>query len=393
MDPINNPYSPGAGTLPLELAGRDEISETVRIALERARLCLPTKSLILVGLRGVGKTVLLVRMYEYAKSVGVKTIFIETPENESLPAILVPQLRTVLLSMSPSEQMQQALSALVNFAKAFKVQFGDIGIGWEPKPGLADNGNLEHDLPALLESIGETAKSEGTALVLLIDELQYAKKKELSALCAALHKIAQRRLPILFIGAGLPQLYGDVGRAKSYAERLFDFSEIGPLPPEAAKDAIIKPAHAKEVDMDENALNEIIKRTRGYPYFLQEWGKHVWDIADTSPITLEHVKRASQSAIEALDAGFFRVRLDRLTPSEKNYLQAMAELGEGPFRSGIIADALEKDVTTLAPIRAKLIEKGMAYSPAHGDITFTVPLFDEFIRRVIPQESKQRDLF
>ena len=384
MFPIKNPYSPGAGTWPPELAGRDEIRETTRIAMERTRLCRPGKGIIMVGLRGVGKTVLLARMYEDAISDGMRAVFAEAPEGSPLPNILVPKLRSALMGMSHSEKVLRALSALVNFAKAFTVKIGDIGLELKSEPGLADNADLETDLQSLMETIGEAAKAEQNALALLVDELQYVKKTELAALCAALHRATQRRLPIIFVGAGLPQLRGQMGRAKSYAERLFDFPEIGPLPPAAARDAIAKPAQAESVAINSDALDKIVEKTRGYPYFLQEWGKHVWDEADASPITIEHVNRASESAIQTLDDGFFSVRFDRLTPNEKRYLRAMAELGDGPYRSGDIAEALQKEVTALGPARAQLINKGMAYSPAHGDIAFTVPLFGEFIRRIMP---------
>jgi len=198
------------------------------------------------------------------------------------------------------------------------------------------------------------------------------------------HRAAQRRLPVVLVGAGLPQLRGRMGRAKSYAERLFDFPEVGPLPSDAARVAIAKPAAAEGVEIDDNALERIVDATHGYPYFLQEWGKHAWDTADASPITVDDVERGSVTATAALDASFFRVRFDRSTPSEKRYLRAMAELGPGPHRSGAIADLLERDVTSLGPTRAQLISKGMIWSPSHGDTAFTVPLFDEFMKRIMP---------
>ncbi len=393
MDPIKNPYSPGAGTPPPELAGRDELRETVRIALERVRAGRPTKSILMVGLRGVGKTVLLDRLREDAEAAGIQTLRVEAPESRSLPAILAPQLRQALLRLSRNEVAkefaQRALRGLAGFAKALKVKYQDIEVGFdlEPEPGLADNGDLEHDLQALLEVTGAAAQKAGTALAMFVDELQYVEEDELAALITALHRTAQRSLPVVLVGAGLPQLPGKMGRAKSYAERLFDFPMIGPLSHDAARLAISKPAMDQGVSVDKEALDRIIQETRGYPYFLQEWGKHSWDAADASPITSHDVDQATKTAIAALDESFFRVRFDRLTPLEKKYLRAMAELGPGPHRSGDIAEKLSREVTSLGPTRSQLIVKGMIWSPSHGDTAFTVPLFDEFMKRIMPGED------
>ena len=393
MDPVTNPFAPGAGTPPPELAGRDDLRETVRIALERVRRGLPAKSILMVGLHGVGKTVLLDRMRDDAEAGGLHTIRVEAPESRSLPAILAPQLRLALIRLSRNEQAKElasrALRGLAGFAKALKIRYQDIEVGLdlEPEPGLADNGDLEHDLQALLEAVGAAARKAGTALVLFIDELQYVAEEQLAALITALHRCAQGKLPVVLVGAGLPQLRGQMGRAKSYAERLFDFPEIGPLIDEAARSAIEKPANAQGVAIDADALDGIVVQTRGYPYFLQEWGKHAWDVAAQSPITRADVDTASRAVVAALDESFFRVRLDRLTPTEKRYLRAMAELGPGPHRSGDIADILGKKVTALGPTRNQLIAKGMVWSPSHGDTAFTVPLFDEFMRRIMPGDD------
>lgn len=395
MDPVTNPYAPGAGTPPPELAGRDELRETVRIAIERVRRGLPTKSVLMVGLRGVGKTVLLDNMRDAAEALGIHTVRIEAPENRSLPALLAPQLRQALLRLSRNQQAnalaQRGLRALAGFAKALKFKYADIevGIDLDPEAGLADNGDLEQDLPALLEAVGAAAQKAGTAIVMFIDELQYVPEEELAVLITALHRCAQRKLPIALVGAGLPQLRGRMGNAKSYAERLFDFPVVGPLPDVAAQLAIKKPAQDQGVVIDTAAVTQIVEETKGYPYFLQEWGKHAWDTADASPITLKHVRAASASAVAALDESFFRVRFDRLTPAEKKYLRAMADLGPGPHRSGDIAERLKRKVTALGPTRNQLISKGMIWSPNHGDTAFTVPLFDEFMRRIMPGDSWQ----
>ena len=393
MDPVRNPYAPGAGSPPPELAGRDDLQRIVEIALQRLRIGRPAKSLLLVGLRGVGKTVLLDQMRLDADAAGMTTLWAEAPENRSLPAMLTPHLRTALLKLSRNEQAKalatRALRGLAGFANALKLKYQDIEVGLDfaPEIGLADNGDLEQDLQALLEVTGLAAKKAETALVLFIDELQYVKEDELAALITALHRTVQRRLPVVLVGAGLPQLRARMGRAKTYAERLFDFPEVGPLPPEAAKFAIRKPAQDEGVEIEPDALERIVTKTHGYPYFLQEWGKHTWDAADDSPIMLDDVETASATAVAALDDSFFLVRFDRLTPAEKRYLRAMAELGSGPHRSGEIADQLGREVTSLAPTRSQLIAKGMVWSPGHGDTAFTVPLFDQFMRRIMPNDD------
>ena len=393
MDPIRNPYAPGAGTPPPELAGRDEIRETARIALERARVGRSSKSLLMVGLRGVGKTVLLDRIREDAEAGSIYALRVEAPESRSLPAVLAPQLRIALLKLSHRERAgqlaQRALQALAGFASGLKVRYQDIEISldYDPEPGLADNGDLESDLQALLEAVGEAAKAESACVGLFVDELQYVKEDELAALIMALHRTAQRQLPVIMLGAGLPQMRGNMGRAKSYAERLFAFPEIGALSPTDARRAIAKPAQAEGVVIDDDALDAIIDQTRCYPYFLQEWGKHTWDVAESSPITAANVAVASQLATAALDESFFLVRFDRLTPSEKKYMRAMAQLGPGPHRSGDIAGELNRSVNSLAPTRSQLINKGTIWSPSHGDTAFTVPMFDEFMLRIMPGDD------
>jgi hypothetical protein len=347
----------------------------------------------MVGQRGVGKTVLLNRMQDDVEGLGIHTLRIEAPEDRSLPAILAPQLRQALLRMSRNEKARdlahRALRALAGFARALKMKYEDIEVGldFDPEPGLADNGDLEHDLQALLESAGNAAVSINTALAIFVDELQYVPEDELAALITALHRTAQRQLPIVLVGAGLPQLRGRMGRAKSYAERLFDFPEIGSLPLDAARLAIEKPIRDHGADITPDALKRVLAEARGYPYFLQEWGKHSWDAADAPPITEDDVVLASTTAIAALDESFFRVRFERLTPLEKRYLRAMAQLGPGPHRSGEIAEALDREVTALGPTRGQLIAKGMIWSPNHGDTAFTVPMFDEFMRRIMPGDD------
>ena len=393
MNPITNPYNPGAGTPPPELAGRNELREKVRICIERLRIGNSAKSLILVGLRGVGKTVLLDRMRLDAEGTGIQTLRIEAPENKSLPAMLAPELRKALLRMSTIESAkevsQRALRALAGFAKGLKIKFADIEVGfdYEPEPGLADNGELESDLTALLVQTGEAAKAAGTVMVMFIDELQYVKESQFAALIAALHRCAHLRLPITLVGAGLPQLLALAGEAKSYSERLFEYPQVDKLNTSAAMDALRKPAQQLGVHYTDDAALAIVEKTQGYPYFLQEWGKHTWDVATTSPITLDVVKTATQLSIAGLDESFFKVRLERTTPSERRYLRAMADLGPGPHRSGDIANQLLKTVSTQAPVRSSLIRKGIVWSPTHGDTAFTVPLFHENLLRTVPTNS------
>ena len=390
MDARHNPYAPGAGTPPPELAGRDALLESAAIALDRIRNGLSAKSMLMVGLRGVGKTVLLNRISEEARGRGLTAILLEAPEEQSLPGLLVPPLHAALVRLSrraaASQAVKRALGALAGLVGAIKVGNRDFSVSLQvpPEPGLADSGNLDADLTALLESVGEAAREQDTALALFIDEAQYVKERDLAALIAALHRTAQRQLPVALLGAGLPQLVARTAAAKSYAERLFHFPEIGPLSADAARRAVAAPASRLGVSFAPEALTMILEETACYPYFLQEWGKHCWDCAEAPTVTLADTEAASATATAELDAGFFRARFDRLTPAEKRYLRAMAARGVGPHRSGEVAETLGRNVRAVAPTRAKLIAKGMVYSPAHGDTAFTVPLFDAYLRRMLP---------
>lgn len=391
MDPRQNPYAPGAGTPPPELAGRDDLIERAAVALDRIRAGKSARSFILYGLRGVGKTVLLNRIRLDAEARGIASVRMEAPEERSLPALLVPALRSALLRLSRGEALKdnllRGMRALASFTKALKVKYQDIefSIDADPEIGLADSSDLDTDLADLLEALGRAASERSTALVLFVDELQYVPEDQLASLIAALHSSGQQQLPITMVAAGLPQLVGRTGDAKSYAERLFEFASVDRLDNADAKAALIVPACKEGVVFSPEAVCEVLVETNGYPYLLQEWGKHIWNAADNSPITLGDARRATNEALAELDASFFRVRFDRLTPAQKRYLRAMAELGSGPHRSGDIAHMLDRKVTTVAPIRNSLIAKGMIYSPAHGDTAFTVPLFDGFMKRVISQ--------
>jgi AAA ATPase domain len=390
MDPIKNPFSPGAGSPPPELVGRDPLLEQARILLGRVKQKKPEKSMLLTGLRGVGKTVLLNEIERKAKAAEYRTIVIEAHEDKPLGPLIAPYLRNLFYELDriagAGDKVKRGLRVLRSFLGVLRVTYEDVTVGLDvdPEQGSADSGDLEIDLPNLFVAVGEAAQERNTAVAVFIDEIQYFNQKELGALIMAMHKVQQQQLPLVLLGAGLPILPGLAGESKSYAERLFNFPDVGALSKEDAAKALREPAQAAGVEFDSDALDEVFRLTKGYPYFLQEWGYQAWNLAVTSPITLEIVKNATATVIPRLDKNFFRVRFDRLTPSEKNFLRAMAELGPGAHRTGDIADALKVKITSLGPVRAKLIKKGMIYSPAHGDMAFTVPLFDEFMIRAIP---------
>lgn len=372
------------------MAGRDDILERAAVALDRIRAGRAARSLVLYGLRGVGKTVLLNQIRLNAEARGIASVRIEAPEERSLPALLAPALRTSLLRLrridAAKEKLAQAMKALAGFVGALKLKYADVELALdvEPEHGLADSGDLDTDLSDLVAAVGEAAAERGTALVLFADELQYVPEDQLAALIMALHNANQAQLPVTMVAAGLPQLLGSMGRAKSYAERLFEFVPLEGLSRAAAADALRVPARREGADFTEGALDVVVEQSRGYPYFLQEWGKQAWNVAQASPIDVEDARLATDEVLADLDASFFRVRFDRLTPAEKAYMRAMADLGAGPHRSGDIAERLGRKVTNVAPIRNALIEKGMIFSPAHGDTAFTVPLFDGFMRRIMP---------
>ena len=390
MDPVKNPFSPGAGSPPPELVGRDPTLEQARILLGRIKQKRSEKSMLLTGLRGVGKTVLLNEIEQLAQKNGYRTIFIEAHEDTALAPLIIPYLRNLLFDLNRiagvSAKAKRALAVLRSFIGAIKITMHDVtvGVDIDPEHGSADSGDLEIDLPNLFVAIGEAAEDRKCAVAILIDELQYFNQKELGALIMAMHKMQQRQLPLVLLGAGLPILPGLAGASKSYAERLFSFPDIGALSKEDAALALKEPAQAAGVVFEPSALDEIFRLTRGYPYFLQEWGYQAWNLAKTSPITLKIVQSATDLVISGLDKNFFRVRFDRLTPGEKSFLRAMAELGPHSHGIGDIADRLKIKATSLSRVRSMLIKKGMIYSPAYGDLGFTVPLFDEFMIRAIP---------
>jgi DNA-binding CsgD family transcriptional regulator len=364
--------------------------QQAELALGRIKAGKSERSPLLVGLRGVGKTVLLVEIRKKAEAAGYKPFMTEAQEGVSLPRLLLPGLRQLLVSMDTGkvlgEKVKRGLRVLRSFLNGWKLEMGEFAFSLDSRAenGVADSGALESDLSDVFVALGEAATEQQTPVAIIIDEMQYLSETELGALIMAMHKISQEQMPIILFGAGLPQLAGNIGRAKSYAERLFVFPPVGPLTEADAGIALQEPARVEGVAFTAAALEEIYRQTRGYPYFLQEWGSQSWNAAQSSPVDSDVVRQATVQAIADLDQSFFRVRFDRLTPREKDYLRALAELGDQPQRSGEIARLLGVKSESVAPLRAGLINKGMIYSPQHGETAFTVPLFDEFMKRTIP---------
>ena len=391
MDRIANPYAPGAGNPPAELAGRDALLEDARVMLARTKLGRHAPSQILVGLRGVGKTVLLRRIQKQAKAEQYLTTFLEAHEGRTLAQMLTPQLKELLFELSLIEKgkhmARRALRVLKGFASALNVEVEGVtyGLSIEPEPGIADTGDLEADLPRLMEVVAEASAAAEKPLALFVDELQYLDRSEFSALIMGVHRVSQSQLPLVLVAAGLPQTLALAGNSRSYAERLFQFPEVGALDTPDALRAIEGPAEALNVAYEAEAAEAIMAVTHRYPYFLQQWGFEAWNVAKGETITAKDIAVATKQAIAVLDGSFFKVRFDRCTPAERRYMRALAELGEGAHRSGDVANALKLKVTSLGPRRNDLIRKGMIYSPSHGDTAFTVPLFDQYMKRIMPE--------
>jgi hypothetical protein len=346
----------------------------------------------LVGLRGVGKTVLLVRAKSVAEAQSYRTLLVEAHEGKSLPELLLPGLQSALYAVSRLEsakdKARRGLRVLKSFLNGIRVTVSDIelGLSIDPEHGSADSGDLETDLPNLLLAVGDAYRSAHTPFAILIDELQYLNTNEFSALIMAMHKISQDNLPVILIGAGLPQILALAGESKSYTERLFRYPKIGELREEDARMAIVKPVRDEGAQIEESAIDKILEISERYPYFIQQWAHDSWNVATGNIIVGDDVRRATDISIKALDDNFFRVRFDRCTPAERRYMRALAEFGAGPHRSGDIAAALGVRTQSVGPVRSSLIKKGMIYSPQHGDTAFTVPLFDAYMRRVMDHD-------
>ena len=395
MNPSKNPFSPGAGMPPPELAGRDTVLSEATHVIQRKKGGHSERSFIYVGLRGVGKTVLLNEVQRIAQNENAITDFIEASANEPLSKVISASMRAALLSLDRikgvSEKVKQGLRILKSFVSAAKIKYSDIEISLDidAEPGVADSGTLTRDLAELFVAVGEAAKSRKASIVLLIDEIQNLPVEEFEALIMAVHRVDQKKLPVLIVGAGLPLLVKLTGEAKSYAERLFQYPDIGPLNEDEARRALVEPLLDADVHIDEDAVKLVTDKTQGYPYFIQEWGYQVWNMAETSPIKREDVVRSSKAASSRLDQNFFRSRYERLSNPQKTYLRAMAELGPGPHRSGDIAKLFGKSTSQLGTTREGLIKNGMIYSPNYGLAAFTVPLFDEYMKRVHPRFTRK----
>ena len=325
-----------------------------------------------------------------AQEADLRVCFIEAHEHKRLAELLIPNLRRLLLDLDRlgrlATEVKRGLRVLKSFLSSVKFTYGEaeLALDIDPESGSADSGDLDTDLSELFAAIGLAAKARDSAIALFIDEIQYLNARDLGALIMALHRCAQEQLPVLLIAAGLPNMVGLAGRAKSYAERMFDFPELGALQREDADRAVVVPASQQAVTVSRGALDAIHNFTRGYPYFVQEWAYHAWNRASGGSIEEADVVAANPLAQQRLDESFFRVRFDRLTPREKNYLRAMAKLGPGPVPGSEIADVLGVKATAVAPLRNGLIGKGMIYSPHRGGTAFTVPMFDEYLRRTLP---------
>lgn len=388
MDPIMNPFSPGAGCPPPALVGRNDVLEQARVLLARSLRGRAAQSMLMTGLRGVGKTVLLNRIEQMAKKEGYQVIKLEIRESRTLADSLALPLRQLLYELDAlagtHAAVRRALSALRNFIRSIRVNIGDIGIGVETIPGLADSGDLGMDMPALFLAAAEAAAARGTGIALLIDEIQLLEEEELHALIYAMHQLQQKLAPLVLVAAGLPTLPRLAGEAKSYAERLFSYPVIDRLSREDSFQALESPVFNEGAEIEQEAVQFIYERTAGYPYFLQEWGAQVWNLALDSRLTLRDARRAEPLVVANLDRDFFRVRYDRLTDGEKRFVRAMAELGADECRSADIARVLGVRPTSITLMRSNLIRKGMIYSMRHGYLNFSVPLFGDFLRRRDP---------
>lgn len=393
VDPRRNPYTPNAGATPPVLVGRDDQLETFDILLERLLEGYAEQSMMITGLRGVGKTVLLNEFRQRAEAKGWAVVEIEVSKHndDEFRRVIARETRRALFAIAPTQRWRAKARAAAAALKSFSfVVTGDgalsAGLDVERAQGVADSGLLDADLRDLIQAVGEAGLEHSTGTLFLFDEMQFLSISQLEALIAALHRAVQRQLPVTLVGAGLPQLAARAGEAKSYAERLFKFPEIGRLSDADAGLALTEPAAAADVHFDQAAITAILDYTDGYPYFLQEFGKAAWDIADGPDITVDDVRTAAQIVEEKLDSSFFKVRSDRTTELELAYLRAMAELGSEPQGAADVAAVLERTSQQVGPLRARLIEKGLLYTPEHGYAAFTVPQFDKYMKRLMDLE-------
>jgi hypothetical protein len=389
MDEVLNPYAPGAGTPPPELAGRDRELRAFSVLLGRLSAGRPEQNLVLWGLRGVGKTVLLNRFASEAEDAGWGQGYIELRGRGALRPVLAQVATAAAHSLPRRKSIRERLARTLSVIGSFSITAMPAGVTFkldvDPAPGRGDSGALDVDLQDVLVELGETARQAHAGIVFFFDEMQFAEKDDLEALLAAFHRIGQRELPVALVCAGLPQLPGRLAEASSYAERLFGFMEIGRLSPDAARTALTLPASREGVEYDEPALDFILARAERYPFFLQTYGRYAWLAAERSPITERDARTADVIAREQLDNGFHRARFNRATTGEQRYLAALAALGEGLQLTAEIAAKLGGTQQSTGLARQNLIDvKGLIYSPKRGYVDFTAPLFGDYIRRHHP---------
>lgn len=386
MRPHDNPYTPNAGARPPVLVGRDDQLENFDVLLERFRRGYTEQSMLITGLRGVGKTVLLTTFEERARAAGWTTVEAEITKNTEFGSRMAQLVRRALVQIAPRARWHDHAKRAAAILKSFPVTVSadgavTAGLDVDALEGFGASGDLAEDLTDVMVAVGEVAAAHDTGVVFLLDEVQFLTTPELEALIAALHKTVQRQLPITLVGVGLPQLPRLAGEAKSYAERLFKFPHIGELAHDEAARALTEPAERQGVTFTEEAVEAVISYTQGYPYLIQEYGNVIWNAAEESPIGVDDIAAAKDAVEAKLDGGFFRVRAERTTELELRYLRAMAELGPEPQQARDVAQLLGRKSEQLGPTRSRLIEKGLLYTPGHGLGAFTVPQFDAFLRR------------
>jgi hypothetical protein len=396
MDPVRNPYAPGAGQRPPELAGRDRELASFEVVLERVARGRPERSMVLTGLRGVGKTVLLNTMRSQAIARLWGTGKIEARPDQSLRRPLAAALHMAVRELAPRHRAPDRIDGFLSVLKAFALRSaspsGKLRDRWQPgidvpaATGRADSGDLEIDLVELFTDAAEVAADVGTGVALYLDEMQDLGPAEVSALCAACHELSQSGAPLIVVGAGLPHLPAVLSAAKSYSERLFRYQRIDRLDRIAADHALVAPAAREEVQYEPKALDALYETSGGYPYFVQAYGKATWDHAPRNPITPADVRVAAPEAEAELAVGFFGSRYERATPAEREYLRAMADLASDPAdldavsSTAEIARALGRKPASLSPARDALIKKGLIYSAERGTVAFTVPHFGRYLR-------------
>jgi len=386
---IINPYTPGAGLVPHYLAGRDNTIEQAKEVISYVAHGYPARSIVYYGLRGVGKTVLLNKIEEIAEENDVLYEHIEVSERSSFKISISLHIQKLIKQMSVKERARNYVQKAMSVLKAFKITYspeGEISIGLNEDVvaaiGVSDTGNFANDLTELFVAMGTLAKNSESSICLFIDEIQYLKDDEFEALITAVHRVNQKGLPVILLAAGLPKVAKIAGDIKSYAERLFSFISIGSLEADAAKLALVEPAKKMGITFTNEAIDEILSITEGYPYFLQEYGKQVWAFIKDGNIDVVSVREAYPIFEKSLDDSFFKVRYDRATPKEKEFMMAMTQCGELPCTIAQIASKMQTNVKSISPLRAQLIYKGFIYATSYGEVDFTVPQFNKYINRI-----------